>query len=30
MKIKFTLADKQQTRELFIRMYYEDTQDLMR
>ena len=30
MKIKFTLANKQQTRELFMRMYCEDTQDLMR
>ena len=30
MKIKFTLANKQQTRELFMRMYCEDAQDLMR
>jgi chaperone BCS1 len=30
MKIKFTLANKQQTRELFMRMYCDDTQDLMR
>jgi chaperone BCS1 len=30
MKIKFTLANKQQTRELFMRMYCEDPQDLMR
>jgi mitochondrial chaperone BCS1 len=30
MKIEFTLANKQQSRELFMRMYCEDTQDLMR
>jgi chaperone BCS1 len=30
MKIEFALANKQQSRELFIRMYCEDTQDLMR
>lgn len=30
MKIEFALANKQQTRELFKRMYCEDTQDLMR
>jgi chaperone BCS1 len=30
MKIEFALANGQQTRELFMRMYCEDTQDLMR
>lgn len=30
MKIEFALANKQQSRELFVRMYCEDTQDLMR
>jgi mitochondrial chaperone BCS1 len=30
MKIKFTLANKQQIRELFMRMYCEDAEDLMR
>jgi mitochondrial chaperone BCS1 len=30
MKIEFALANKQQSRELFMRMYCEDTQDLMR
>jgi chaperone BCS1 len=30
MKITFTLANKQQIRELFMRMYCEDTRDLVR
>jgi chaperone BCS1 len=30
MRIEFALANKQQTRELFMRMYCEDTQDLKR
>lgn len=30
MKIEFALANKQQSRELFLRMYCEDTQDLAR
>ena len=30
MKVEFALANKQQSKELFVRMYCEDSQDLMR